>query len=234
MSEFAYVGSELDLFAAVRRWKSYWSSAIRKYVQGDVLEAGAGIGSNTGYLDRPGLGRFVCVEPDASLTERLRERLGNPARYQVVCGTLENLPAADLFDTIVYIDVIEHIEDDAAELRRAVAHLKPGGRAVVLSPAHQWLYTPFDKSIGHFRRYNKAMIRAVSPAGAELEACFYLDSLGLCASAANLLLLKQSMPTKAQLAVWDNYIVPVSRAIDPLLGRSLGKSIVAVWRKNAG
>jgi hypothetical protein len=65
----------------------------------------------------------------------------------------------------------------------------------------------------------------------ELEAMFYLDACGILASAANQLLLRQSMPTAAQLGVWDKWIVPASRVLDPILVGSLGKSIIGVWRK---
>jgi SAM-dependent methyltransferase len=231
MTEFKYVGSELDLFAVVHHWKSYWSAELRPFITGDVLEVGAGIGSNTRYLDTGELGRFVCLEPDVGLICRLQEQLGNGSRkYETMCGTLESVPSGDQFDTICYIDVLEHIRDDAAELNRAAAHLRPGGRVIVLSPAHQWLFTPFDAAIGHFRRYTKAMLRSISPAGLELASCRYLDSVGLAASAANLWFLKQSMPTQKQLRFWDNFLVPPSRVFDRLLLHSIGKTIVAVWR----
>jgi 2-polyprenyl-3-methyl-5-hydroxy-6-metoxy-1,4-benzoquinol methylase len=232
MSEFKYVGSELDLFAAVRHWKSYWSAEVRRFIRGDVLEVGAGIGSNSRYLDAGGLGRFVCLEPDAQLVGRLAEDLRSGARkYEVICGTLESLPGQEQFDTICYIDVLEHIEDDTAELKRAAAHLRRGGRVIVLSPAHQWLFTPFDAAIGHFRRYTKGMLKSISPSELELESCRYLDSVGMAASAANLWFLKQSMPTQQQLHFWDTFLVPASRITDRLLLHSIGKTIVAVWRK---
>jgi hypothetical protein len=119
-----------------------------------------------------------------------------------------------------------------AELQRAAHRLRPGGRVIILSPAHQWLFTPFDSSIGHFRRYNRSSLSKASPPGLQLESIFYLDSCGIVASAANQLLLRQSMPTKAQIGVWDKFIVPISRLVDPLLMYSLGKSIVGVWRKS--
>jgi len=234
MSEFTYAGSELDLFAAVYHWKSYWSSQIRRFIKGDVLEVGAGIGSNTRYLDADPHGRFVCLEPDPQLLGRLEEHLrGGPRTYEAICGTLELLSAQEQFDTIVYIDVLEHIEDDRAEMERASAHLRPGGRVIVLSPAHQWLFTPFDAAIGHFRRYSRTTAKAISPKGLEMESCRYLDSVGLVASLANLLFLKRSMPTKQQLAFWDKFVIPASRVVDPLFRRSVGKSIVAVWSKGA-
>lgn len=235
MSEFKYIGSELDLFAAVRNWKAYWSQQIRPFILGDVLEVGAGIGSNTSFLDPGGAGRWVCLEPDSQLIGRLSETLrGAPGErsYETVCGTLQTLNGQQ-FDTIVYIDVLEHIEHDREEMTKAAAHLRPGGHVIVLSPAHQRLFTPFDASIGHYRRYNRPMMLKVSPEGLRLTRLRYLDSVGMFASAANLLLLRQSMPTAAQLQVWDRWMVPVSRLIDPLFGYSLGKTIVGVWQKPA-
>ena len=232
MSELAYVGSELDLFAAVSTWKSYWSRQIRPFLAGDVLEVGAGIGSNTQFLDAGGAGRWVCLEPDPQLLSQLRRKLAETQarRYESVCGTLSSV-AGQQFDSIVYIDVLEHIEKDREELDAAASILRPGGRIIVLSPAHQRLYTPFDAAIGHFRRYNRPMLRAISPSVLRLERIRYLDCAGLFASTANLLFLRQSMPTKTQLRFWDGYIVPVSRVLDKLFVYSIGKSILGVWRK---
>lgn len=233
MSEFKYVGSELELFSAVHNWKSYWSSRIRPFVTGDTLEVGAGIGANTPYLDRAGNGRWVCLEPDADLTAQMRANLGQARthfRYEIVCGTLQSLQP-DQFDTIIYIDVLEHIENDRQELVTAAKFLRAGGRIIVLSPAHQRLFTPFDAAIGHFRRYDRPMLRNLSPSGLRFEEGWYLDSVGLLLSAANLLLLRQSMPTKAQLAFWDRCVIPASRILDPCFFGSLGKSIVGIWRR---
>jgi hypothetical protein len=131
-----------------------------------------------------------------------------------------------------YIDVLEHIDDDHSELKAAAAKLKVGGRLIVLAPAHQRLFTPFDQSVGHFRRYNRNMMRDAAPPELKVERIFYLDSVGLLASLANKLFLKQSMPTKEQLHVWDSWMIPVSRVIDPLLFRSIGKTVVGIWSKS--
>jgi len=234
MAEFRYVGSELDLFAAVHNWKSYWSSRIRPFISGDVLEVGAGIGSNTPYLHR-GNGRFVCLEPDPLLAAQLASSLsqaGAGAACEVVCGTVQTLEARR-FDTILYIDVLEHIEDDRNELETAARVLAKGGRLIVLSPAHQRLFTAFDAAIGHFRRYNRRMLRSISPPGLRLEKMWYLDSAGLVLSLANRHLLRQSMPTAAQLRFWDHYVIPVSRVLDRCFFGSVGKSVVAIWRRES-
>jgi hypothetical protein len=102
-----------------------------------------------------------------------------------------------------------------------------------LAPAHQWLFTPFDQAIGHYRRYTRPMLAALTPESLEIRRLIYMDSVGLAASLANRLLLRQSMPTPRQIAVWDKLMVRLSRVVDPLIGRNFGKSVVAVWRKKA-
>jgi SAM-dependent methyltransferase len=233
VSELKYIGSELDLFASVLNWKAYWSREIRSYLCGDILEVGAGIGSNTRILDPGGAGRWVCLEPDPELNCQLikKFRESKPLRaYETICGTLDSL-GDQQFDTIIYIDVLEHIDNDREELNHASSHLRPGGHLVILSPAHQRLFSPFDAAIGHFRRYDRPMLRKISPPSLRLEVMKYLDSVGLMLSAANMLLLRQSMPTKAQLQFWDHWIIPVSRVLDKLFLYSVGKTIIAVWRR---
>jgi len=235
MSEFKYVGEELELFATARNWKSYWASRLRPFVTGDVLEVGAGIGSNTLILDSDRCKRWVCLEPDPQLAARLRKRLAERAtadRYEIVCGTIEAfLGSKEQFDTIIYIDVLEHIENDQEELQKAASVLRPGGRVIVLSPAHQSLFTLFDAAVGHFRRYNRAMLQAITPHGLQPLEMAYLDSVGLVLSLANLKLLRQSMPTKAQLRIWDKCAIPTSRVLDKCFFGTIGKSIVVVWER---
>jgi SAM-dependent methyltransferase len=236
MSEFRYAGSELDLFAAMWNWKKYWSRQIQPFLTGDILEVGAGIGSNTRFLDPGGNGRWVCLEPDpvlaSQLIKNLEEHYEETERgraYETVCGTLASLTYQQ-FDTIIYIDVLEHIENDREELSQAASHLRPGGHIIVVSPAHQRLFSPFDAAIGHLRRYNRPTLRRVAPASLRLEKMRYLDCAGMILSAANRLLLRQSMPTKAQLRFWDRWTIPISRVFDRLFLYSVGKTIIAVWR----
>ena len=234
MNEFRYVGAELNLFATACNWKSYWSSEIRPFVKGDILEVGAGIGSNTSFIDPGGPGRRVCLEPDSKLVTELEEKLSQNSTkhsYEVICGTLKAV-GLQQFDTIVYIDVLEHIESDREELEIAASHLRMGGHLIVLSPAHQYLFTPFDAAVGHFRRYNRRMLRSLSPSNLHIEHIKYLDCAGMLASTANLLFLRQSMPTHAQLRFWDDWIIPVSRVADKIGRYSIGKSILGIWRRS--
>lgn len=234
MDEYRYVGSELELFAGARNWKTYWSEQVQRFIAGDVLEVGAGMGANTRLLDVKRSGRWVCLEPDPRLASRLAEALRYAKRersYETICGTVGEV-GAQRFDTIIYVDVLEHIADDRGELRAAAACLQVNGCLIVVAPAHQWLFTPFDGAIGHYRRYSRSMLEDLSPAGLRVERIRYIDSVGLLASATNRLLLRQSMPTQLQLRFWDRWMVPSSRLADRLFLFRAGKTIVGVWRRD--
>lgn len=232
MTAFQYAGNELETFAHATNWKAYLRQAMAPYINGDVLEVGAGIGAAMQAL-RDGRERsWTCLEPDPTMADELRRvTAAREGRTDVVTGTVADLPARHAYDAILYVDVLEHIADDAGELRQAAARLRPGGHLTVMSPAHQFLYSAFDKRIGHFRRYNASQLRAAGPHDLALTHLTYLDATGLLLSGANRLLLRSDMPTLAQVLTWDRWFVPVSRRIDPLLGGRVGKSILAVWRR---
>lgn len=234
MSENVYIGTELELFANAKRWKSYVARRIAPYLGSEILEVGAGLGGTTKALCRGSETRWVCLEPDPQLASQITRQIEDgalPRFCEPVVGTLAST-GEDLgrFDTVLYMDVLEHIEDDRAELNRAAKCLRPGGYVVALGPAHPFLYTPFDKAIGHYRRYTKRMIRDLQPEGLKLIRLQYLDTVGLLASLGNRLVLRSATPQASQIALWDNVLVRASTAIDPLLGYSLGKSVLAIWR----
>jgi SAM-dependent methyltransferase len=233
-SEYRYEGDELELFQRATNWKNYFKHQIAPYLVGDVAEVGAGLGATTLHLAGGSQTSWLCIEPDLALADRLRTRVpltlhGVPV--ETFRGTLASLPADRLFDTVVYIDVLEHIDDDRGEAATAARRLRPRGSLVVLAPAHNWLFSPFDERIGHRRRYNRRSLIALNPPGLALERAWYLDAVGLSASGANRVLLWQSMPTARQIATWDRLMIPVSRLVDPLLGYRFGKTVVAVWRR---
>jgi hypothetical protein len=230
MSDFQYMGSELEIFAHARHWKSYVQSKLRSYLVGEVLEVGAGIGGTTRALNDGRQRRWVCLEPDSAFAEKIGA-LPHLENCEIVVGMLPDIGPEEKFDTILYIDVLEHIKEDKNELILAAQHLKANGVIVVLAPAFPWLYTPFDKAIGHFRRYTKKSLRAVAPPGLREEKCIYLDAIGVLASAGNLLFLQAANASAGQMRFWDNYLVPISRFMDPVLGFSWGRSVLAIWRK---
>jgi hypothetical protein len=232
MSDFQYMGSELEIFAHASHWKSYVQSKLRQYLVGDVLEVGAGIGGTTQTLNDGTQQRWVCLEPDSGFAKKIGS-LPHLRNCEVLVGMLADLDSQEKFDAILYIDVLEHIKEDAAELVLAAEHLKVNGVIVVLAPALPWLYTPFDAAIGHFRRYTRKSLRAVVPQGLREEKCIYLDAFGVLASAGNLLFLQAAKASAGQMRFWDSFLVPISRFMDRALAFSLGRSVLAIWRKTS-
>jgi hypothetical protein len=236
MDHYSYVGNELELFKTATVWKSYFRGHVAPFLGSRVLEVGAGIGATTQLLCSPKQDRWICLEPDAELASTLYEakaRGALPDKCEIVVGALGEIPPDWLFDSLLYIDVLEHIEDDRGELAQAALHLKPGGCLVVLAPAHPWLFSPFDRAIGHFRRYSRKSLRALNPPGLAVARSIYLDSIGLLASLGNRMVLSQSMPRPGQIAFWDKFLVRGSRLVDPLVGYSIGKSVLTVWDRPA-
>ena len=229
---FQYMGSELEIFAQASHWKSYVQSQLCPYLIGDVLEVGAGIGGTTQALNDGTQRRWVCLEPDAEFAKKIRS-LPHLRNCEVLVGMLPDLGPQERFDAILYIDVLEHIKEDAAELVLAAQHLRTNGVIIVLAPAFPWLYTPFDAAIGHFRRYTRKSMRAVAPQGLREEKCIYLDAFGVLASAGNLLFLQAAYASAGQMRFWDNFLVPISRVMDRALAFSLGRSVLGIWRKTS-
>lgn len=228
----SYPGGELELFRLARNWKRYWSGVVRPLVRGRVADVGAGLGENVPLLSNGAVAEWLCLEPDADLASRISARIESgelPSNVHVVVETLGGLPEQDRFDTILYLDVLEHIEDDRAELQRAAARLEPGGRLVVLAPAHSWLFSEFDASIGHYRRYDRRTLAGVAPAALRAESIIYLDSLGLLLSLGNRWLTRQRLPTEKQILFWDRTVVPTSRLVDRVFCGHVGKSVLGIW-----
>ncbi len=235
MRTFNYSGTELDLFLLAKNWKGYWANNIKNFLGKNVLEVGAGIGSNTKALSKNKECEWTALEPDLAFCRKMQDDQARGNLPSYVCiqnGTIEKVSRKKLFDTILYIDVLEHIEDDILELATAQFCLKVGGRIVIVAPAHNFLFTPFDKKIGHYRRYDKKMLSKVVPDNCSIEQLKYLDSVGLLASLANKLILNSDSPTEKQILFWDRFLVSSSIFLDQLIKFSLGKSIICIIKKD--
>lgn len=233
-----YIGNELDLFSHAKNWKEYWFSKIQPYLGNSILEVGAGIGTNAVKIlsQIRKIDSLTCIEPDFNLANQIIPNIlsaGLKSENVLVSSKfLSDCEPSIKYDSILYIDVIEHIEDDRSEIELAIQFLKPRGTLIIVVPAHNFLFSPFDKSIGHFRRYNKKMLNGILPKNLEVVKLNYLDSMGMIASLANKMLLKQNYPTINQILLWDKKIVPLSKHIDRLTNYRIGKSLLFIGRKS--
>jgi 2-polyprenyl-3-methyl-5-hydroxy-6-metoxy-1,4-benzoquinol methylase len=118
-SRVEYVGMELPVFALAASWKRYIAHLLQPYIRGEVLEVGAGIGATASALLNPSVTRWVAVEPDSRLAGDIATTARDPSgriTVDVIMGTIESVPVSLSFDTVMYVDVLEHIEDDQREL----------------------------------------------------------------------------------------------------------------------
>lgn len=234
MGEITYIGNELELFQHATVWKKYYANILKPYIKGNVLEVGAGIGGTTEYLCDGSQAKWLCLEPDPFLFDKLQNKIQAkvlPSCCYAIKGVTGDLQKDLKFDTILYIDVIEHIENDRQELQQAKELLAKQGTLIVLVPAHQSLYSSFDKAIGHFRRYNKRRLLSIASNTFQREKMIYLDSVGLFASMMNKYILKQDYPTRKQINFWNKFMVPVSKTLDRIVNYNLGKTLVGIWKK---
>ena len=137
---------------------------------------------------------------------------------------------AQPFDSVICLNVLEHIEDDLFALRQMRDALTSGGRLALLVPAHQFLYGAFDEAVGHFRRYSKTALRK-----SLLEAGFTLQSLKFFNFAATLpwfingRLLRRAYLPNEQVNLANN-LVPLLR-LEKLIGPPFGISLIAIAQK---
>lgn len=233
-NQYSYPGQELAFFEKAIHWKTYFSSFIKPFIGNKVLEVGSGIGATTGLLNDGSATEWTLLEPDEEMNRILTERKKTERQFancSIRTETLMQMDSAQTFDTIIYIDVLEHIADDKKEMEKAAEHLSRNGHLIILSPAYNFLFSPFDKAIGHYRRYTSKTLKAAIPKGLKPERLLYLDSVGLFASLANKLLLKQTYPSEKQIRTWDKFMIPVSKWTDKLFFHSFGKSILGIWTK---
>jgi SAM-dependent methyltransferase len=214
------------------RYNQWMLQQLTPWLGQRVLEIGSGIGSFTRYL----VGRELLLATD--LNPRYLRILANTferhTRVEVLPLDLTSFEPAALaertLDTILCLNVLEHIEDDRGALRRLHASLAPGGRLLLLVPAHEWLYGAIDRAIDHHRRYERTGLEAkLREAGFQLEHTQFFNRLGVLGWYLNSVILRRSRVPGLQLQL-QNVLVPLLRA-ERALHLPFGLSLVAVARR---
>lgn len=199
--------------------------ATRRFPKnGEFMEFGPGLGDFTGRFRKAGI--LIDV---VEIERQFHPVLARLARK--VASSLDELPGP--YDAILSVNVLEHIEDDQAALRQLYSKLKPGGLISLYHPAGPSLYGQLDKLVNHYRRYDREeMIRKVQAAGFVIEESRYVDSLGwLVMFIYKLFGIGDGNVTPWSMKLYDWTVFPISRVLDPLVGRSFGRSIFVLARK---
>ena len=199
-----------------------------------VLEVGCGVGNVTQLLQDRDLVMGIDVE-QACVQERALRYAG---RANIVTRCLDVLDPAftDLerydFDSIVCLNVLEHVRDDAVALTHMHSVLRPGGRVVLIVPAFESLYGPIDANLGHYRRYSKRhLLQLAGSLGFETAVVHYMNIAGFFGWWFNACVLRKTEQSEAQIRFFDSWIVPVQSKLEALVRPPCGQSIFLVLRK---
>ena len=237
---FTYTGRELEAMSVASNYHHWILGIFSPYLGRHLVEVGAGLGSFTELI----LSHHTCetislVEPSREMCEQLRVRASQMPPSPLVDVYHAGFPeAAPLIiarhppDSILYVNVLEHIEDDEAELAAIHSALSPHGRVLIFVPALMWLYGAFDERVGHLRRYVKNELEAkLHRAGFQIVVSNYFDLAGVVPWWIKYRLLKSATMETGAVRFYDRYIVPSARRFESVIRPPLGKNLIVVAEK---
>tara|TARA_E500000331_G_C17001387_1_gene602177 strand:- start:64 stop:744 length:681 start_codon:yes stop_codon:yes gene_type:complete len=223
-----YPGKELEIFDKAVFWRKYIYFLVKRYLKDGLLEVGAGIGSFTkNYKDN--LNNITLTELDTENLKKLKKRF---KRSRINIKLQYTSKIKKKFNTILYMNVLEHIKNDKKEINVALGKLKKNGHLVILVPAHNELYTRFDKEIGHFRRYKIKFFEKLKLKSSKVEKLIYLDCLGFFLYFLNKKFYKDEIyPSKNKIFIWDKIFIPLTFFLDLFSNYRFGKNLLCIIKK---
>lgn len=224
-------------------YRKYQYDLIGKYIGKNVLEVGSGDRSFTNQIvkNAPDIERIISIEPSQILLDLYKDKYKLPDYVTVTADNLFDLTpdSYGLFDTIILIHVLEHVENDREALTHLHSLLKPGGKVLIEVPALQSLFSVHDKMLGHFRRYNRANFKAMVDSSLyETKKLWYQDAIGVVGSFIFFKLKKIELKSnegvnlvKNQGNVYDKYLIPFEKFYERFITLPFGLSITGILEK---
>ena len=225
-----YAGKELEIFDTAKVFQKYVYFLIKKYFKNKIFEVGAGIGSFTrNYNDS--YKEIYLSDLDKNNYLVLKKKFSKKKNIKINNQKINQINKK--FNTIIYLNVLEHIKKDKREINLAISKLNSGGHLIILVPAHQKLYSKFDKAIGHCRRYNINFFKNNKFKNASVEKLIYLDMVGYFLYFCNKIFFKEEIyPSKIKVFLWDKFFSPITIVLDFITNYKYGKNIICVYKKN--
>tara|TARA_B100000029_G_scaffold447192_1_gene468806 strand:- start:768 stop:1451 length:684 start_codon:yes stop_codon:yes gene_type:complete len=225
-----YPGDELEIFDKATIWRKYIHFKTKKYFRDKFLEIGAGIGSFTKNYESD-FKEVLLSDLDEKNNEILKKKFQDFKNIKITNKKISDIEGK--FNTIIYLNVLEHIKDDRNEIIEAEKKLENNGYLVILVPAHQKLYSSFDKAIGHCKRYDINFFKDNNFKNLKIEKLIFLDFFGYFLYFFNNFFFKKDIyPSKFKVMIWDKVFTPLTIITDFFTGYSAGKNILCVYKKN--
>jgi SAM-dependent methyltransferase len=232
-SSFTYSGTELEAVAEAKNYYDWIIDSFAGRIGNRVVEAGAGIGTVSDLiLERAAPRELVLIEPDAGNTAMLKDRFRRDGRVEVHHGYLEQFAPSLKADSVIAVNVLEHVERDAEFLSAAHDALVAKGSLLLLVPAVPAIFGSLDRAFDHYRRYTRTGLREqLLKTGFEIESLRYLNMLGVAAWFASGRILRRKTLGRGQVRFYDQYVIPTLRQIETRFHPPIGQSILAIARK---
>ncbi len=239
--ELSYVGRDLEAMLFAGNYHRWILSVFAPYLGARLVEVGAGSGSFSELLAGRSFQTLTLVEPSGEMFELLRQRvqtLDAAGRIKTLKAVFADVAAeiksSERPDSIIYVNVLEHIADDEEELRVIHGTLARGGRLFLFVPALPWLYGSFDNHIGHHRRYTlEDLTDKCRRAGFRVVHAHYFDLLGVAPWWIKYRLFKSKWMEPTAVKFYDKYVVPAAQRIENMIPPKIGKNIILVGEKTA-
>lgn len=234
---FTYEGADLEAMDTADNYHRWILDGFEAALGPRVVEVGAGIGSLARLIaERSKPQALLLVEPSSTMACSLAhnaEVIDVDARaFTGFLADAEDRVREFSPTTFVYVNVLEHIEDDIAELARVFELLPAGGTLCVFVPALPFLFSDFDRSIGHFRRYGRSELeQKVSGVGFSVDSSRYFDLLGVLPWLVRYRLFGSRTLSPGSVALYDKWIVPSARRLERLVSPPLGKNLLLTAHK---
>jgi len=233
-----YLGKDLAVMNFAVNYHRWILDMIRPYLGKRCVEVGAGTGSFSEMVMAGDHGpeQLILVEPSA-MASVLRQKFDGMKSVDIVDTTfvecVTELRRARP-DSVIYINVLEHIQDDAAELDAVFDVLDPGGRVFIFVPALKFLMGPFDRSVGHYRRYRKRELeQKCRRAGFGVRLSRYIDAPGILPWWIKYKLLGSESLDVTSVTLYDRYCIPIIRRVEQLVPPPIGKNLLVVGEKRS-
>ena len=231
-----YVGKDLEAMSFAVNYHRWILEEFRPFLGKKLVEVGAGTGSFSEMLIAEKPKNLALVEPSemfAFLEQNIAqiETAVNLNYYNSIfsetAAALDEKP-----DTIIYVNVLEHIEDDRGELQKVYETLETGGHCLIFVPAFMSLYGAFDEKVGHFRRYTKNELEEkAKSAGFRIVKSKYFDFAGIFPWYIKYKLLKSNSLESGAVTAYDKFAVPLTKKIERLIKFPLGKNLLTILKK---